>query len=283
MPKRFRLKIDCLAAAFSIACLAHAQAFDAASVKPSSGGRPEPNGGPGTKDPGRIHYPNLSLQSFLQIAYRLQPFQIVGPGWLDTERYDIDAVLPPDTTPDQFHAMLQNLLATRFRIESHRETRQLSGYALVLARNGPKFTESRSEFGPPKDTSDSARPQLGKDGYFVPPKRPGLFFQLVGTNAARESFQESAIAELANSLQSQLQRPVVDATGLAGKYDFVLTFSTEGLDLGKGRMLVGPNSLENPPDLFHALPSQLGLRLEPRKAPAEMLVIDHAEKTPTGN
>jgi uncharacterized protein (TIGR03435 family) len=89
--------------------------------------------------------------------------------------------------------------------------------------------------------------------------------------------------DLANSLQGQLKRPVTDATGLTAKYNFTLNFSMEGLDLGSGRIPVSPGDVEPPPDIFTALQSQLGLKLEPKKGPVDLIVIDHIEKTPTGN
>ncbi len=242
-----------------------------------------PTGGPGTQEPGRIRYPSTTLKDLLMRAYGVQDFQIVGPGWLDMERFDIDAVMPPDTTREQFRTMLRNLLAARFQIKMHRETREVSSYALITARNGPKFKESTEDLGA-QDASQGPPPlQLGKDGFFVPPRRPGLFLQLIGLAGARETFRQSTIQELANSLQGQLSRPVTDATGLAGKYDFTLTFATEGLNMGRGRMPVNPAEVENPPTIFAALQGQLGLRLELRKGPVEVLVIDHAEKIPTEN
>jgi uncharacterized protein (TIGR03435 family) len=270
--------------------LAFGQTFDAASVKPAapwvpgSGRAMDPTGGPGTQDPGRIRYPFTTLKDLLMRAYGVQDFQIVGPGWLEMERFDIDAVMPPDTTREQFRAMLQNLLVARFQIKMHRETREVSSYALQTARTGPKFKESTENLGP-QDASQAPPPlKPGKDGYFVPPRRPGLFLQLIGlSGAARETFQQSTMQELSNSLQGQLSRPVTDATGLAGKYDFTLTFATEGLNMGRNRMPVNPAAVENPPTIFAALQSQLGLRLESKKGPMETIVIDHVEKTPTGN
>src|SRR5450432_1081407 len=105
--------------------------FDAASVKPAAppvaDGRGRimmmgPSGGPGTKDPGRIRYPFMSLKNLLMNAYDVKSFQIVGPAWLDTERFDITAVMPPETTKEQFRVMLQNLLSERFKLTVHRET-----------------------------------------------------------------------------------------------------------------------------------------------------------------
>ena len=190
MRKRLLPRISRLAAVLVVAHLAHGQSFDAASVKPAAGGRyVEPSGGPGTKDPGRIHYANMSLQNLLLMAYDIQVFQLAGPNWLDTERFDIDAVLPADSTAAQFHAMLRNLLANRFQLQMHRETRDVSGYDLVAAKGGAKVKPSATDLAAPPDPSEE-RPHLnlGKDGFFVPPRHPGMFLQMVGMNAAREDF-----------------------------------------------------------------------------------------------
>lgn len=279
MRKKLRLRISL--AVWAI-CALHAQTFDAASVKPAAGGRPEATGGPGSKEPGRVRYANQSLQNLLLMAYDLQGFRLAAPGWMETERFDIDAVLPADTSTQNFRAMLQNLLSTRFRMKLHRETKEMSGYTLVATAGGIKFHESTEDFAA-ADPAQAPPLQLAKDGFFVPPHRPGVFLQLAGMTGARETFRQSTMQELANSLESQLQRPVTDGTGLTGKYDFTVTFATEGLFLGRGRIAVGPASLESPPDIATALRSQLGLRLESHKTMVEMLVIDHAEKTPTDN
>src|ERR1700722_10609921 len=149
-------------------CLVYSQTadkpltFDVASVKPATPPTPDgrgmimmagPSGGPGTKDPGRIHYPFMSLKNILMSAYDVKNFQIVGPAWLDTERFDITATMPPDTTKEQFRAMLQNLLADRFKMTVHRETKELPMYSLVVAKVGPKMLESAA-VPAPKDEAE---------------------------------------------------------------------------------------------------------------------------------
>jgi uncharacterized protein (TIGR03435 family) len=148
--------------------------FDAASVKPASvpagvtvdGSKvtmrkgsgisvPRETGGPGTDDPGRIHYPLISLKALLVRAWGSY-FDIVGPGWLDSQVVWVDATMPPDTTREQFQEMLRNLISDRFGLQRHSETREVAGYALVVARNGLKVKVSA-------DQSESAvgRPQPG--------------------------------------------------------------------------------------------------------------------------
>jgi len=271
--------------------------FDAASVKPRSeaaiapgvrkkeaGAGPRvvdrPSGGPGTADPGRIHYPGVTLEFLLTTAYGVNNFQISGPNWLASERFDVDATMPPDTTPEQFRLMLQSLLRERFHLAAHRETKEFPGYAIVLAKGGPKFKESVSAPAPPDDSEPALI--LGPDGYFVPPPRPGVFFQVAG-GSGRSTFRQATMEELATHLQNRLKHPVTDATGLHAKYDFELTYSLEGLSWGSERIPVSRGDGEGQPDIFAALQSQLGLKLESKAGLLETIVIDHIEKAPTEN
>ena len=259
--------------------------FDAASVKPATPNLPNgrtgavaPTGGPGTADPGRITYRAASLKTLLQRAYDAENFQVSGPGWLDTDLFELSATMPPNTTEERFRAMLRNLLTDRFELKLHREMKEFPGYSLVVAKNGPKLREA-SEAPAVSDTAANGPPQLGPDGYFVAPPRPGLFFQLAGAGAARSTFRQYAMPALAATLQSQLQKPVNDGTGLTGRYDFVLNYATEGLYFGRMRIPVSPGNAEPQPDLPAALPAQIGLRLEPKKTTAEVIVIDQASKS----
>src|SRR4051794_38092776 len=122
--------------------------FEVASVKPAPPPTPDsrgrimmmgPSGGPGSKDPGRVRYPFTNLRSLLTIAYDVKSFQISGPSTLDTERFVITATMPSNTTKEQFQVMLQNLLAERFKLTLHRESRELPMYSLTVAKNGPKL------------------------------------------------------------------------------------------------------------------------------------------------
>ncbi len=270
---------------FGLACLlAPAQSFDAASVKPAvvqRGPMADLACGPGSKDPGRIHYPAVTLDFLLQRAYDVNSFQLSGPGWLETERYDVDATLPAGTTMPQFRTMLRNLLAERFQLTAHAEAKEVSGFSLVV-KDKPKLKESAGPPAPPNDGAPVAL-KLGGDRYFVPPDRQGVFFQLTGMKSARSTFRQVTMAELAAALQGQLKRPVTDATGLPGKYDFVLSYATEGLYLGSGRIPVGPGGEDTAPDIFSALSEQLGLKLQARKVSTQVVTIDRIERIPTGN
>jgi len=287
--------------------------FDAASIKPfvAPGGRGTflfagGRGGPGSSDPGRIHYPSVTLRNLLTIAYDVKDFQISGPGFLDGERFDVQATMPPETTKEQFHIMLQNLLAERFKVTVHRETKDLPMYTLTVARNGPKLKESDASEEPKAEEPPMPPPggrgplKIGPDGFPVVPMnggRGGMIFLMMPAGS-RLIGQKRTMQELAESLSNVFAHPVTDATGLNGKYDFTLTYSMEGLNPGMMGMAPppppppqggggrGPRDLpdvEPPQNIFASIQSQLGLKLEPKKGLVDLIVVDHAEKTPTEN
>jgi uncharacterized protein (TIGR03435 family) len=314
-------------AAILASCLAHGQAadkslnFDAASVKPSEMPTPNgrgmimmrgPSGGPGTKDPGRIKYPYTSLKTLLMNAYDVKVFQISGPGWLDSQRFDVEATMPPETTKEQFKVMLQNLLADRFKVTIHRETKELPMYTLTVGKNGHKLKPSEEAPPPAEGADPPALPAInpgqikfGPDGF---PILPGMgaggrggFFTMMMPNHSRATASKQTMDDLASRLSMVLNHPVTNATDLKGKFDFILDYSPEGLDGGRGGLLGLPAppppmaagdgghgtnekfEVEPAANLFSAVQSQLGLKLEAKKCPVDLIVIDHMEKTPTEN
>jgi uncharacterized protein (TIGR03435 family) len=225
------------------------------------------------------------MKYLLMAAYDVKVFQIAGPAWLDTERFEIDATMAPDTKKEQSRVMLQNLLAERFKLVVHRESRDLPTYSLVVDKNGPKLKESvpphalKSDDGSPPVKSPMG-PKIGADGFPVLASRPpGLPIAVMMMNGrARMDAQSNTMQQLAELLTTFLSRPVVDATGLQAKYDFTLTYWPEGI-AGSGE----GTDAEPVPDIFGALQAQLGLKLEPKKGPVEMIVVDRGEKTPVRN
>jgi uncharacterized protein (TIGR03435 family) len=178
----------------------------------------------------------------------------------------------PDTTMEQYRVMLQNLLAERFKMTVHRETRELPVYSLAVAKNGLKMQKSGWVPTPPPS------PKMSPDGPLRPMPTSGMMMTGRGHLVGRQQTMQ----DLANFLAIQLGRPVKDATGLTAKYDFTLTYSTEGLDGPMGSAQSGQEA-EAASALFAAIQAQLGIKLEPKKGPVEIIVIGHAEKTPTGN
>ena len=287
------------------------------------GGRGAPSGGPGTNDPTRVRFNFATLKSMVVYAYGLKAYQVSGPGWIDTERYDIEGRMPADTTQEQMIAMLQNLLAERFGLKVHREKKDLPEYSMVVAKSGVKMKESAP---PPPQAEQQAQQQQGpppmpgrgdmkfdSDGFPIfpagmgpgrggPGGRGGLGMMMAPGNRARIMGTQAQTQDLADRLTEMLSRPVTDGTGLTKKYDITLTFSTEGLNLNMGgRGGFGPGGPggpgggpgggpegmqpqgDPPPDLFAAIQGQLGLRLDAKKGGVDLLVIDHAEKAPVEN
>jgi bla regulator protein blaR1 len=272
--------------------------FEVASMRyapmPPGGVSVTRQGGPGTNDPTRLTYRNVPLKSIFMNAWGLQDFQISGPGWIDTERYDINANIPPDATIEQFNIMMQNLLMDRLQMTVHREKKDFSAYTLVVGKNGLKMKESDANAGAPPPVADGTplRNQYkgGSDGF---PQLPAGRASVVGSMSYghnRFTFVMVSMPGLAMLLENQIGRPVADETGLTGKYDFKLDFSPDGLMgamalAGAQRTRPGPNDdpSDTGPIIFQAVQDQLGLKLEEKKVPFDVLVIDHLEKMPTAN
>jgi uncharacterized protein (TIGR03435 family) len=252
--------------AIVFACCVFAQTkgptFEAASVKasPPRDGTARyvaMSGGPGTGDPTHIVYHNVALFTILRNVYDAWPFQISGPDWLGLEAFDITATLPDGTTKEQFHEMLLNLLAERFHLKLHRESREVSGYELLVARSGSKL----------KEAAGSDTPDLG----FL------MDFNGAAAPSAHLKFRAQQISGLVHSLGEELGRPVVDKTGLAGRYNFTFDYTVGAANVGAD---AGASST---PNVLTAAREQLGLNLVSSKVPLEMIIVDSADKVPTGN
>jgi uncharacterized protein (TIGR03435 family) len=234
----------------------------------------------------------------LTMVYNVQRLQVRGPMTLESERFEITARVPAGATREQLRTMIQSLLADRFKLKLHRESKEMASYQLMVARNGPKFKASGTEAATPAGGTSlppgpGGPPPLDKDGYpITPPGRESMMAILPGR--ARIRAVQETMPQFAARLSNFLGQPVNDATGLKGKYDFLLSWSPE-----EGRSFVAgapppppylvpdgpPTSApqEMGPTLFTALQQQLGLRLERKKAPVELLVIDHIERSPAKN
>lgn len=229
--------------------------FEVATIKPA---KPDVQG-KGFRVQGR-HFStiNTSLSDLLTFAYGLHARQITAvPVWLQSDKFDLAAQPDGEGQPNdaQWKAMLQKLLAERFKLAFHREQKELSVYALAVGKNGPKMT---------KDERD-------------PNGLPGLFFRGLGVLSVVNANME----DFGNLLQSAvLDRPVVDQTELKGRYDFLLKWTPDETQFASMGVKVPPPSdkADAPPDLFTALQDQLGLKLQATKAAVAVLVIDHVEK-----
>lgn len=233
--------------------------FDVVTVKPSDPNRP---GKLFTMRGRRIVTVNTTVDNLISFAYGVHAKQIVGaPDWFSSEKFDIDGVPDVDGRPnsEQFRMLIQDVLAKRFGLAFHQEKRELSVYALTLAKGGPKMNVTMNK---PSDARNFMFRGLGK---------------LMVTNSTME--------DVCHGFQGAvLDKPVVDHTGLTDRYDFNLNWTPDQSQFAQmGAPIPPPSEDPNaPPSLYTALQEQLGLRLEPMKAQAEALVIDHAEK-PSAN
>jgi uncharacterized protein (TIGR03435 family) len=204
----------------------------------------------------------VSLGHCIRWAYDVQPYEIVGPEWLDfvtDALYDIDAKAGGPASEAQLKLMFRTLLAERFGLKLHREKRELPAFALVVAKNGVRIRQSAVE-GEVK----------------IEPNGPHSL-----------SYKSISMAYFVLSRLDPpvgMSRPVVDRTGLQGVFDFTLDLGRYVLDGATGKpILDGMGRVDMEGALLRGLPEQLGLSLQPTHAPIEVLVIDHIEKDPTGN
>lgn len=206
-----------------------------------------------------------TLTNLIMDAYGVQASQIFGlPRWgqvPDGDHYDIEARAEGVPTTDQLRRMLQSLLADRFQLKLHRETRELPVYALVIGKNGPKFRE----IGPEAPKPGKSAPRQEEDAV---PK----------STSAPSPVLRGAVSQLVWLLSGVVDRPVVDRTGLTGRYEFP---NLDWRGFGRERRGLQPDS-EDSLSVFAAIQRELGLKLEPRKDSVETLTIDRAEK-PTEN
>ncbi len=228
--------------------------FEVATIKPS---KPDQQGKGFLVRGGQFSTMNTSLSDLMTFAYGIHAKQILnGPSWVETEKYDLAAKPNGDGQPNdkQWKAMIQKLLAERFKLAFHRDKKELGVYAIVVSKTGVKMTKSQGD----------------------PNGLPALFFRGLGVLPA----MNATMADFAGVMQSAvLDRPVVDHTELAGRWDFTLTWTPDEFQFGGlGIKLPPPSKDATAPDLFTAFQEQLGLKLESTKAPAEVFVVDHVEK-----
>jgi bla regulator protein BlaR1 len=247
--------------------------FEAASVRASGpDGTFRSSGGPGTQDPGRITYASVTLKSVLATTYGVRRYQISGPSSLDSERYDIIAKIPAGATKEQFRQMLQALLADRFQLRIHRETKELPVYALVVGKGGPKLEKAGIEEKDCPNPSATPRPD------------PAIFcHDLSGGRGRGLHAQAADLSEVAGFVESWTDRPLLDKTGIKGLYRFETT-GWLPMDLGPPPAPGAKQDQTDVADLptIFTMFEGLGLKMESQKVEMDVYVVDHIEK-PTEN
>lgn len=246
-------------------------AFEAATVRPA-----DPNPANAifvgmSADPSIVRYRNLTLRDAIRGAYQVRDFQIVGPDWLGSARFEIDARLPPGVNSDQIPEMLQTLLEERFGLAFRRDPKEMQVYALLAGKDGPKLKPAEAK-------ADSVPTAMGTDG------KPRAAVMFGGSaSSVTVTAPASSVLTLVGVVSRFTARPVVDETGIEGLHDFRLTFAPEvttSLPPGPGENAGA--ALEPAPSLADAV-KQYGLRLESRKSKIDMFVVTHIARTPTEN
>ena len=261
------------ATVLAIAAAAFAQtpetrpAFDVASVKPADstagregGGRMGPGMGMGGGRGGNIQVApasvtmrNVTLRNAIRWAHNVTEYQVSGPEWLDSARFNINAKSAGPASEDELRVMMQTLLADRFKLAVHHQTKEFNVFVLAPGKNGTKLQESKTE------GESSIQPQL---------------------NTMTVTVQRTAVSQMIEMMTPILGAPVIDETGLKGRYDLTVNLAKYASEMQPGAGAVPPDPLSL---ITAALEGELGLKLESRKMPLDQIVVDHIEKTPTEN
>lgn len=266
--------------------------FEVASIRPSPPPGTTGNVNVGIRfDGAQMRVSQFSIKDYLAIAYNLKDYQVIAPDWVRGARFEINAKIPEGVDRDKIPEMLQTLLADRFEVKFHREKRDFSVYVLTVAKSGlklkeiPKDAEAEAEARrAPVNVAGSGGPQgvsinLGN----------GSSFSMANNKLELKKIDMNSFAE---TLARFMDRPIVDQTALKGNYDFTLEFTPEDYRAMHLRSAVAAGivlppealrMLESPGDSLFSSLTLVGLKLETRKAPLDVLVVDSSRKTPTEN
>jgi uncharacterized protein (TIGR03435 family) len=246
-------------------------------------------------DGSQVRFTSLSVRDCMRLAWQVKDYQIVGPDWIGTDRWDITAKLPAGTKSDQAPDMLQKLLVDRFGITFHHDTKEFAVYALMAAKGGLKLTETAAD-----QASDNAA-AAPKSGLNVSASgsAAGVFVDL--GQGSWYSFADNKLVghkltmeRIADTLSRYMDKPVVDMTGTPASTNYDVSFGITAEDYRTMLIRVAIRSgVSLPPEAVHladaptdslaAAMEATGLRMDSRKAPLDVMVIDHVEKTPTEN
>jgi uncharacterized protein (TIGR03435 family) len=223
-------------------------AFEVASVRRSSGAPLAQSGGPGTQSPNRTVYTNVTLKNLIELAFEKMPQEITGlPGWTDQDRYDIAANIPEGASKHDAHMMLRTLIEDRFHLRTHVEVREMPAYELVVAKGGPKLRVASG-------TNIKAESRFDAKGDSL-------------------DLEACPLSILVGLLSSSLSSHVVDKTGLVERYDIQMHYRSPS------KTSVTEDEY---PSIFAAV-EELGLRLEAKKEPVEVVVVDAIDRVPSEN
>jgi len=240
----------------AFAGLSAAQTFDAVSIKPSA---PDARGGGYNLSPGHLNAKNQSLRDLVEFGWNLHDYQVSGgPSWVESECYEVLATFPSGTSNADRARMMQAMLAERFGLVVRHDSKEVSGFALAVAKDGPKLHAPGNE-------------------------TPGM---MMGRNRATGqrtlTATSQSMAGLASILSDIMGRPVEDRTGVEGKFDFSMAWTPDAVDGGTavkgGKALPPPDETQVGPTIFTALQETLGLKLQTAKVSVPVVIIEKAEK-----
>jgi uncharacterized protein (TIGR03435 family) len=243
--------VSSLILATALSAFAQVPAFEVASVKASDAGPagPRMRADMASVTAGGVTMMGVNLKAVIQWAYHLQSIQVQGPGFIDTNRYDIVAKAPGPASKEELRHMMQSLLEQRFKLAFHKETKEMQAYVFTVAKGGHKLKQSE-----------------GEGELTIQPTGKGL-------NVA---FSHVTLSEFTEMAGSPLQGVVVDQTGLTGAWDFTLDGSMFALNQ--------PTGIDDVVNMMVQIANeQLGIKIEQKKVPAEVFVVERAEKIPVEN
>src|SRR5579862_4042798 len=256
------------------------QSFEVASIRasppyPVQGGVSTAiRGGPGTEDPSHIRWSFASLRNIVDAAYAIRPNQVTGPSFLDTLIFDITATVPEGTARTQVREMWRNLLVERFGMVARVERKEFDGEQLEINRGGHKLQGTKLP-----DAEQPERPTI-ENGILKGPGFAVAYRNNAGTTTATVMAKAQSLSGLVNLLVSELDEPVIDKTGLSGKYDFEFDFTPRSLRV---RTAAAVPPMDTNVDIVSAIDQYLGLRISKTKIVMDHVVIEKIDRKPTEN
>lgn len=229
---------------------------------------------------GRLQFRSEPLMGLLMMAYEVEKYQIAGPEWMATQCFDIDATVPQETEAEDLPEIVQAILADRFKLVVHRESKTQSVYALIAGKGGSKLKES----GPNAGSLDAPLPK-DRTAVYVERTPDGLRVLSVSNGRLRFDADKISLPQLALFLLNYVEAPVLDLTGLNGYYQVSFEVPPP-----KGGKILDPTLLGRSAEITDSAAisifssvDALGLKLEKRKLPIDHVIVDHLEKVPTEN
>lgn len=213
-------------------------------------------------------FTNYSITNMLTLAYALKSYQLTAPAWMNDKeaRYNIEARVRPGATKEQANEMIKSLLADRFKLVLHRETKEMPVRVITIAKGGPKLKEASDD--------PASRATIGR-------------VLMSRTGSQRIAAKGKTIEDLADALSTPTLGPVLDKTGLTKKYDFIFEYAASAENLSRLRQqgIAAPaeDALPEFPELPRAIQEQLGLKTDATKGPIEIFTVESVAKTPTEN